>query len=149
MAKRTQTQTPSVADRLAAAGIAPLATSDQLTGKEDLSVFEPQPPTPGVASVKRPEPTAEQALAKVRQAFGDHILAVTDLGPKGARRIAIACTDPQQVRGESICTGEREIAVQDAFQVRRCEACQARLVRKNRAAKRKAKAKAAKAAAKA
>lgn len=99
-------------------------------------------------AVKAPLLTEAEALAAAKAAFGDHIVAVTQTGVKGqATRVKIKCTDKQEVRGVSICDGTREIAIQDAFQVKRCASCQARIERKKRQAKRSLKQKAERAAA--
>lgn len=56
-------------------------------------------------------------------------------------RVVIECQDPQDVdTDDDICEGEREIAVQDLFQVYRCEPCQKRAVNRRRRERRKEKA---------
>lgn len=61
-----------------------------------------------------------------------HIDEVVERGPNGPTRVVVRCDDPQTRAGAVICTGLREIAVQDLFQVHRCEACQTAVVRKAR-----------------
>jgi hypothetical protein len=65
-----------------------------------------------------------------------HVVAVTQRGPNGPTRVRIRCTDPQTKQEDdkqvSVCEKEREIAVQDLFQVTRCVACQDRVLRKAR-----------------
>lgn len=111
---------------------------------------EAAPAVPQAANSVKAEPMSlEQALKTAQTQFGKHILEVTQQGVKGnATRVKIKCTDPQQVQGVSVCNLTREIAIQDAFQVKRCTACQARIERKKRQAKRSEKAKARRAAAK-
>jgi hypothetical protein len=75
-----------------------------------------------------------------------HIVRVAARGESGPTRVVILCADPQSRQGVSVCEGEREIAVQDVFQVRRCAACAERAVRIGRREKAKARAKADKAA---
>ncbi len=123
-------------------------------------------PTPAAAKPeKAPKvlPTLEQAHATATAANPDRyasVVRVVELTKDGEpKRVVIACRDPQSKQGPdgqpiSVCEGEREIAVQDLFQVECCAACadrKVRIARRNRA-KRKNRAlreaiKAAKAAA--
>ncbi len=120
-------------------------------GSRKPKATDPAPVAVPQAAQKKAEPmTMEQALSAAKTAFGAHIIGVTDTGVKGqATRVKIKCTDPQQVQGVSVCEGTREIAIQDAFQVVRCRACQARVERKKRQQKRSLKLKQRRAAAKA
>lgn len=67
------------------------------------------------------------------------VVRIVEMGKSGPTRVVIQCTDPQTVKGENICAGEREIAVQDLFQVRRCAPCQKRVTRAARRERQKAK----------
>lgn len=60
---------------------------------------------------------------------------VVERGLTGPTRVVINCDDPQTKQGVVICTGLREIAVQDAFQVHRCLACQTYVTAKGRRAR--------------
>jgi hypothetical protein len=84
---------------------------------------------------------AERAVARERELTERYpsILSFAAYGPGGPTRVEIACDDPQVRQGTPICEGTREIAVQDLFQVHRCEACQAYVTRKTRRAKQAAR----------
>jgi hypothetical protein len=71
-----------------------------------------------------------------------HIDEVVERGPSGPTRVVVRCDDPQTRAGKVVCTGLREIAVQDLFQVHRCEACQTAVVRAGRRARQAARDKA-------
>lgn len=94
-------------------------------------------------------PTFEQALATAKEKNPgryEHVLRVTELTKEGEpKRVVIACQDPQtkQVEGKdvSVCVKEREIAVQDLFQVTRCVPCADRVVRKHRRKRQQARVK--------
>jgi hypothetical protein len=78
---------------------------------------------------------AEKARVELLQKY-PHVTAIVAEGANGPTRVRIRCTDPQtkQVDGKAVpvCEGEREIAVQDLFQVTRCVSCQDRVIRKAR-----------------
>lgn len=98
--------------------------------------------------------TPEQILTRLKSAKETKerwapVVRITEMGKSGPIRVVIQCTDPQTVKGENICAGEREIAVQDLFQVRRCAPCQKRVTRSARRERQKAKDKALRAAVKA
>lgn len=114
-------------------------------------------------SPEEAESSAKKALKEMKDADNRyaHVTGVVEASPAGRPiRVAIKCQDPQvDGEGTSVCQKTREIAIQDAFQVNRCESCQSRktqiyrndLARKRRAAAQKAtpKKKAAKKTAKA
>jgi hypothetical protein len=81
--------------------------------------------------IKAPTPANQgTALAGPTRELPSQVLRVTEFGKSGkALRVVIECQDPQTLKGESVCIGEREIAVQDVFQVRRCVPCQKRAAR--------------------
>lgn len=121
------------------------------------------PATP--AKPAKPQETPDQMLerlkngaetpANIRERYSI-VEEILEVGKNGPTRVRIRCSDPQTKQegtGEdakqvSVCEGTREIAVQDLFQVRRCKACQDRVIRKNRRETQKAKNKALRAAAK-
>lgn len=110
-------------------------------------------PTPA-APVKKEKvmPTLEQALASAKEkdpARYGHVVRVVELTKEGnPKRVVITCQDPQiKQEGDkaiSVCIKEREIAVQDLFQVRRCEPCADRVVKRARRRRMKDKMKALK-----
>lgn len=99
-------------------------------------------------AVERRAERAVEREAALKERYSN-ILSVTAYGPNGPTRVEIACDDPQTRQGVAICEGTREIAVQDLFQVHRCEACQSYVVRKARRARQAERDKALRAAAKA
>jgi hypothetical protein len=84
----------------------------------------------------KPIPTAEQALQKqkgLNPKRWNKVNRVVSQGPDGnITRVVIQCQNPQKIGEVDICKGEREIAVQDVFQVNNCEPCQRRLTAINR-----------------
>lgn len=80
----------------------------------------------------KPLPSEEAEVARLNGKYaGAQVLSVVEWGKKGATRVKIGCS----VEG---CGQAREIAVQDAFQVRRCVTHQKSVGRKGRSAKRAA-----------
>ncbi len=124
----------------------------QIAANAEIAKTETKP-----AKVAKPMPTLDEALAKATSENPGRyrtVLAVTELTKDGdPKRVIVRCTDPQtkQVNGQdvSVCAGEREIAVQDLFQVVCCAPCADRKVRKARRNRTKVKNKALKAALKA
>lgn len=100
------------------------------------------------AAVVRRARRAEAAEIDLKRRY-PHLVRVAQRGPNGPTRVVIECDDPQVRLGVAVCEGEREIAVQDLFQVHRCGACQDRVVRKARRARTAARDKALRAAARA
>lgn len=90
----------------------------------------------------RREAKAEAAEQELLAKY-PHILRVVERGERGPKRVVIVCTDPHP---RARCDGEREIATQDLFQVRRCASCAEKAVRVARREKAKARAKADRAA---
>ncbi len=90
-----------------------------------------------------------KALKKSNPEMWGKVERVTEASDKNRPlRVLIKCTDPQTDReGNKLCGGTREIAVQDLFQVHRCQPCQKRYLQvyRNKAAKDRRPAKAAKA----
>jgi hypothetical protein len=94
-------------------------------------------------------PTLDEALAKAREAKPAlylNVIRVIQLTKDGEpKRVIIKCQDPQTKKeGDkevSVCAVEREIAVQDLFQVTRCLPCADRVVRKQRRARQKSRMK--------
>lgn len=79
------------------------------------------------------EDAAHEYVEEMKQTgpnYWNRVIEPTDWNEDGeATRVLIKCTDPQvDGDGESVCTETREIAVQDLFQVYRCESCQDRAV---------------------
>lgn len=92
-------------------------------------------------AVAKPVPTPSESLLAARAANPTRyalVESVVEQGQDGApKRVVIRCADPQTKQGAdgqpmSVCTGTREIAVQDLFQVTACAACADRKVRKAR-----------------
>lgn len=86
---------------------------------------------------------AERATKELLEKY-PHVKLISEMGPHGPKRVVIECTDPQTKQGPdgkavSVCVKKREIAVQDLFQVTRCEPCQDRIVRKARRVRQAAK----------
>lgn len=77
------------------------------------------------------------------------LVSVVERGPSGPTRVTIECDDPQTRLGVPVCVKTRTIAVQDLFQVHRCEPCQDRVVRRARRARTATRDKALRAAARA
>lgn len=100
--------------------------SDELQDlREALSEYEPE------------EQVSQEDLLDMAEVFGDaeyddwnKVIEVTEATEKGRpARVTIECQDPQvDGNGESVCVKTRNIAIQDLFQVERCESCQARTV---------------------
>lgn len=92
----------------------------------------------------------EAATIELKRRY-PNVVAIETTGANGPTRVTIECDDPQTRVGatETMCEGTRGIAVQDLFQVHRCEACQGYVVRRARRAKAEARDKALRAAAKA
>lgn len=109
----------------------------------------PEAKTEQAPKAAKPIPTPAEALAAARAADParwELVEAVTEQTPKGEpKRVRIRCSDPQTRQGESVCRGHREIATQDLFQVRRCEACQDRVLKRARRERTKARLRKAKA----
>lgn len=111
-------------------------------------------PAAAPAKATKPIPTPDEALTLAKASTEPGIaqryakvIRVTEQTKDGSpKRVVIQCQDPQtKFEGTtpvSVCQGEREIAVQDLFQVECCAACADRKVRKARRdrAKRKNKA---------
>lgn len=107
------------------------------------------PKEPKPAKEPKPVKTAEEALAEAKATDGakwSKVVRVAEMGKSGPTRVVISCQSPQtkRVNGEdvSVCQGEREIAVQDLFQVTCCAGCQQRIVRKARRSKQRLRDKA-------
>lgn len=103
-------------------------------------------------------PTPAEALAAAKldnPARFAHVLSVVEQTKDGSpKRVVVECTDKQTKTAPdgslvSGCTGTREIAVQDLFQVRCCAWCADRLVRKARRNRAKSRDKALRAQARA
>lgn len=93
-------------------------------------------------------PTLEEALLTAVKADTQgrfkNVVRVTELTNAGEpKRVVIKCDDPQTkmvgTEAVSVCVGEREIAIQDLFQVHRCEPCADRVVRRARRYRQKRK----------
>lgn len=111
-------------------------------------------PVAAAPKVEKVVETPEQILARLQSAKETKerwapVTRIIEMGKSGPIRVEIQCTDPQTIKGENICVGTREIAVQDLFQVRRCAPCQKRVTRAARRERQKAKDKALRAAVKA
>lgn len=121
-------------------------TEQQTEIRERIAAFDP---------ADLPEPaTEEDAFAYIQEMKdtnqgGDgrwnRVVRPTEWNEDGVvTRVVIRCVDPQETSdGESVCEEEREIAVQDLFQVMRCQACQDRAVQlyRNRRARERRKEK--------
>lgn len=82
-------------------------------------------------------PTEEAEVARLNAKYaGAKVLAVTEWGKRGATRVKVGCSHVAE--DGTTCGAAREIAVQDAFQVRRCLTHQKTVGRKGRSAKRAA-----------
>jgi hypothetical protein len=124
--------------------------------KGEAKAKEPKPPKPVESKEDMLErlKNAEATPAHIRERFSI-VEEILEVGKNGPTRVRIRCSDPQTKQDPSdatkqisVCEGTREIAVQDLFQVRRCKACQDRVIRKNRRETQKTKNKALRAAAK-
>jgi hypothetical protein len=100
----------------------PKAVKEEKEPKEKKELAKKEP---------KAKPTAEQALAKQLALNPDRwrkVVRVTEQGDEGnITRVVIKCQNPQKIGDVEICKGEREIAVQDLFQVNNCQPCQRRL----------------------
>lgn len=106
---------------------------EKKVAKEDKKAVEAEKkearekPAPKVKEI----PTAAQALAKqkgLNPQRWNKVDRVTEQGPEGnITRVVIKCQNPQKMGEVDLCKGEREIAVQDLFQVNNCVPCQRRL----------------------
>lgn len=69
--------------------------------------------------------------------YWNKVVDVSEVNEDGKPlRVIVACQDPHEDKdGNEVCVETREIAVQDLFQVERCEPCQDEYTRKYRAKK--------------
>lgn len=145
--------TPQVSNEATkkALGTAPLGAKGKAAPIEEVDLIEGvnmDADTPvKVAKTPAPKPakpaeTPENAMARLKKdpatkARWAKVVRVTEMGKSGPTRVVIKCQDPQTKQSEggeqkSVCEGEREIAIQDLFQVECCKPCQERKVRKAR-----------------
>lgn len=110
-------------------------SSDELSAiREDLEAFaqEEEPEEEIDLEAALEAANSEKYLKERRKEDSNwkKVLEVTEVTNRGnPSRVLIECQDPQvNSDGISVCQKTREIAVQDLFQVYRCESCQKRAV---------------------
>lgn len=98
--------------------------------REGLSVMEEMAGEQEEASPDELLAQAKKALKEMKA--GDerysNAVEVTEASPNGRPvRVTVKCQDPQvDSEGTSVCSKTREVAIQDVFQVKRCDSCQSR-----------------------
>lgn len=155
-ARVVEENTPKVADQFTVAEQEGVPVREVSPTTEDIGLTTEQqgkPVHPSQQKKVKVMPTFDEALAKAKQENPHrfkNVVRVVELTNDGEpKRVVIQCSDPQfktEGSGESakqvsVCAGEREIAIQDLFQVYRCQPCADRAVRiaRRQAAKKRVK----------
>ena len=106
------------------------AAFDHTPDKEEIAAIRTA--LSGTADPPSPADLLDQAQSYLK-GLGQketRLISVTEVTASGSpARVIVRCVEPQtNGNGDSVCAGEREVAIQDVFQVVRCVPCQKRSV---------------------